>query len=141
MPARDAVMAVARGWFRSARSDLAVARLALVERGDIDPWVVAFHAQQTAEKLFKAVLVIEQIPFGRTHELERLYLLVPPDWLVTEPDKLAALSRFATSGRYPPDSSLSGSEPSWADAEASVRTAGALAATILEGARSRGLPV
>ena len=42
------------GWLRFARVDLAAADALLeLDRDDIDPWVMAFHAQQAAEKAAK----------------------------------------------------------------------------------------
>jgi HEPN domain-containing protein len=59
-----------------AREDLAVARKVV----DEFPRDAAFHIEQDAEKLLKAVLTTEGIKFGvRHHQIGRLAELLPPD--------------------------------------------------------------
>jgi HEPN domain-containing protein len=77
-----------------ARKDLDLARLVSVK----DPGNAAFHLQQAAEKLAKAVLDIEGIASGVTHQIGALAAMLPADH-VFRPD-LAAFDRF-TSTRYP----------------------------------------
>ena len=93
-------------WMRRARSDLAVASLTEDER--IAPEILAFHAQQAAEKALKGMLVRRQVDFPHTHDI-RLLL----DLCLTAGfegiDTLAAavgLTRYAVATRYP-----SGDEP------------------------------
>lgn len=139
MPDPEAVAEVARSWLRRARSDLVTARKALAGRDELDPWVASFHAQQAAEKYLKAALVVEQIRFPRTHELERLQTLLPAGWALPDREALAGLSRFAVAGRYPEDLFDAGPEPTWSDAEEAVRLAESIETDILTGARSRGI--
>lgn len=139
MPDPEAVAEVARSWLRRARSDLVMARKALADRDVVDPWVASFHAQQAAEKIMKAALVIEQIRFSRTHELERLRSLLPADWELPDQKTLAGLSRFAVAGRYPESLFDAGPEPTWADAEEAVRLAESVETAVLGAARSRGI--
>ena len=127
------------GWLRRARSDLVMARRALAGRDELDPWVASFHAQQAAEKYLKAALVIEQIRFPRTHELERLRPLLPTGWALPDQEALAGLSRFAVAGRYPEGMFDAGAEPTWADAEDAVGLAESGQTGILAGATSRGI--
>ena len=139
MPDPEAVVEVARSWLRGARSDLVTARRALADRDAVDPWVASFHAQQAAEKTVKAALVIEQIRFPRTHELERLRSLLPAGWELPDRETLAGLSRFAVAGRYPESLFDAGPEPTWADAEEAVRLAESVETAVLNAARSRGI--
>ena len=139
MPDPEAVAEVARSWLRRARSDLVTARKALDDRDQLDPWVASFHAQQAAEKYLKGALVIVQIRFPRTHELERLQPLLPAGWAVPGREALAGLSRFAVAGRYPGSLFDAGPEPTWSDAEEAVRLAEAVEEGILGFARSRGM--
>ena len=139
MPDPEAVAEVALGWLRRARSDLVMARKALAGRDELDPWVASFHAQQAAEKYMKAALVIEQIRFPRTHELERLRSLLPAAWNLPDPETLAGLSRFAVAGRYPEGMFDAGAEPTWSDAEDAVGLAESVETGILAGAMSRGI--
>jgi HEPN domain-containing protein len=139
MPDPEAVAEVALGWFRRAKSDLATSRNALAARDELDPWVASFHAQQAAEKYLKAALIIEQVRFPRTHELERLRPLLPAGWALPDQEALAGLSRFAVAGRYPEGPFDAGPEPTWSDAEEAVRLAESVETGILTGARSRGI--
>lgn len=139
MPDPEAVAEVALGWLRRAKSDLVTARLALAGRDEVDPWVASFHAQQAAEKYVKAALIIEQVRFPRTHELERLHPLLPAGWTLPDQESLAGLSRFAVAGCYPEGPFDAGPEPTWLDAEEAVRLAESVETGILAGARSRGI--
>jgi len=61
---------LAHEWLAKADVDLSAAS-ALLSAGDLSD-VVAFHAQQVAEKALKAFLVWHQIEFPKTHDIERL---------------------------------------------------------------------
>ncbi len=102
MSAADAV-SEARRWLRFAREDLAAAE-ATIEQSDVAPRHVCWLAQQAAEKAIKAVLVLLQIDFPKTHDLDALRNLVPEDWQVKRdhPD-LAGLTEWAVEARYPGD--------------------------------------
>jgi HEPN domain-containing protein len=81
-----------------AREDLDVARELRAGHGR----AAAFHLQQTAEKLIKAVLAAEDIAFPRSHQLGALAALLPEEhgWRAD----LMALDRLtshATALRYP----------------------------------------
>ena len=115
MPDPEAVAEVARGWLRRAKSDLVTARRALAGRDLVDPWVASFHAQQATEKCLKAALIMEQIRFPRTHELELLRSLLPAGWDLPDPETLAGISRFAVAGRYPEGMLDAGAEPTWSE--------------------------
>lgn len=81
-----------------ARKDLDLARMVSTK----DPGNAAFHLQQAAEKLVKAVLDIEGIASGATHHIGALAALLPSDH-VFRPDfaSFDRFSSFATSTRYP----------------------------------------
>src|SRR6478672_10821388 len=61
------------GWLRKADSDLNVLELAINANTALD--TACFHAQQAAEKLFKAFLLERQLQFPFTHDLTRLLRL------------------------------------------------------------------
>ena len=89
-------------WLDFARSDLEVAA-ALVEMPAISPRHVCWHVQQAIEKAIKAVLVLEGVGFPRTHDLDALRRLLPPDWggdLETTLD-LTRVTGWAADARYP----------------------------------------
>ena len=67
--------------------------------------IVAFHAQQAAEKYLKALLTRHQIEFPKTHVIRRLLILLQPidPALVQALDEASWLSPFGTEIRYPGD--------------------------------------
>lgn len=102
MKIADAVAAVAREWIAKAESDLLTAShtLKLGRRCPTD--AVCFHAQQCAEKYIKALLVLQQIDFPKTHDLEALAARLRGSRKPgLAPDDLARLKRYATVTRYP----------------------------------------
>ncbi len=91
----------ARRWLSYASSDLRAAH-ALLRDADHYPRQVCFLAQQAAEKAFKAILVLLQIEFPRTHDLDRLRELLPSGMQIkTEFPQLYGLSIWAVEARYP----------------------------------------
>jgi len=99
----EEIRGLASEWLRKADLDLlTVDRLCLE-----DPFrdVVAFHAQQAAEKYLKALLTRHQIEFPKTHELRRLLELLAG----AEPQLAAGLTDikwmepFGVDVRYPGD--------------------------------------
>lgn len=82
--------------------------------------VVSFHAQQCAEKYFKAVLAQAGTPIPKLHDLLALQTLVVPICLplgAIRSGRLASLSRAAVEYRYP------GGRVTRRMAEAAMRTA------------------
>ncbi len=70
---QQAIRELVAEWMRHARSDLAVARM--VDEEQIAPEILAFHAQQAAEKALKALLVQRQVEFPRLHVIGPLLKL------------------------------------------------------------------
>jgi len=90
-----------REWVEKAENDLTAAIHTLKLRRDCPNDVVCFHAQQCAEKYLKALPVMRQVEFSRTHDLRILATLATDvrfDFDVSEQDWL---SRFAVATRYP----------------------------------------
>jgi len=93
-----------REWLRKGESDLLAARH-LLSGGNELAYGAAFHAQQTAEKFLKAVLVWHQVEFPKTHDIGRLLDLVQtadPE-LARLTREAAALTRYGVEIRYPGD--------------------------------------
>jgi HEPN domain-containing protein len=87
-------------WLDYARSDLLAARRSA---GPGVRWETScYQAQQAAEKAVKAVLIRSGVMPPRTHYLERLLRLLPPD-VARPPDVLASvrLTQYAVETRYP----------------------------------------
>lgn len=68
----------ARNWFDRANADLQAVDI-LLGAEDCPLDIVAFHLQQAAEKLLKAILTAYSRPFPRTHDLAALVRLTPRD--------------------------------------------------------------
>src|SRR5262249_32940607 len=63
---------------------------------------VCFHAQQCVEKYIKALLVFRGTPFGKTHDIHEVRILLPPK-LRPKMDKKTEkqLTDYAAAIRYP----------------------------------------
>ena len=90
--------AVVAGYFQVADEDLTAARRLI----DCVPRSCAFHLQQAAEKLVKAILSAESIHAAADHNIGQLIAKLPDGhaWRGDLID-LDYLSQFATAYRYP----------------------------------------
>jgi len=126
----------ANRWMAFAHEDLGAAR-ALLERKDLPPRLACFHAQQAAEKALKALLVVANISFPKTHDLIALKKLMPEDRdLGAGDDVLGRLSSWAIDVRYPGDAP----EANQSDAQQAINEAMAVleAAVLVSKARKIG---
>lgn len=90
----------ARGWLAFALGDLAAARSG--GRARFRPRIVAFHAQQAAEKAIKAALILEDLAPPPRHDLEELRHLLPDAWQVKRrPASLDRLTDYGVDAKYP----------------------------------------
>ena len=123
MSVRPEVLEIIRQWVRKAEHDLEAAkRITAVDEGC--PYDTAcFHCQQAVEKYLKALLTLLGIPAPRTHDLEALSALLPPERrLSLSPAALAAMNPSAVEVRYADD----WREPGRNDAELLLETAQAV---------------
>ena len=93
-------------WIEKAEKDFATASREFRVRKMPNHDAVCFHAQQCAEKYFKAILQERNTPFSKTHNLTVLLdLLTPgePSWELMRPN-LERLNVFAVQVRYPGES-------------------------------------
>lgn len=91
-------------WLRKAEDDVKVVELLLAnETGLATP--IAFHAQQAVEKYLKAYLTWRQVPFPKTHDIERLLVLVESTNknLACSLADTTVLTLYAVEVRYPGD--------------------------------------
>jgi HEPN domain-containing protein len=99
----DEIRRLVSEWLAKADLDLQTVHRLCPE----DPFrdIVAFHAQQAAEKYLKALLTRHQVEFPKTHELRRLLDLLAE----VEPQLAASLTDikwlepFGVEVRYPGD--------------------------------------
>jgi HEPN domain-containing protein len=107
---------IVRNWVDKAEDDFVVAQRELRARKSPSYNASCFHAQQCAEKYLKAILQSKKTPFPKTHNLEKLIDLLPPDvtWLALRP-RVIPLSLYAVELRYP------GADATKAQAQAAMK--------------------
>ncbi|MBM9578648.1 HEPN domain-containing protein [Leptospira sp. 201903070] len=89
-------------WLIHAKSDLLLSKLG--DREEILFNQLCFHAQQSAEKSLKAVLIKYNVDFEFTHNIKNLISSLPTE--IERPDffkDLTILTDYAVSTRYPGD--------------------------------------
>ena len=102
MPLKEIAPGEPRDWTRHAWSDLELARVGSNSRILLED--LCFHAQQAAEKAFKAVLVFLFVPFPKTHNIRTLLDLLPDAMdLPAEVQEAPSLTDYAVLTRYPGD--------------------------------------
>ena len=101
----DDKLLLAKTWFIKAENDLRNAELVLdADTNDIPYDTVCFHSQQVAEKYLKGLLVILDIDFPKTHNIEVLLDLLEPHIPEIENYGHAVeLTPYAVESRYPDD--------------------------------------
>ena len=101
-------------WLRYAKSDLAIA--SQPAGPDVLRDTLCYHAQQTAEKSLKAVLVWAKVTFPRAHSIQLLMDLLPSSAEhPPEAEKLVRLTDYAFISRYPGEFEEA-SEEEWMEA-------------------------
>lgn len=94
--------------------------------------IAAYHLQQAAEKLMKALLTLSAMPFRKTHSLNELgdqVVAVHPD-LAALVDVLRPRSTWSFAFRYPMDDIAAEDEPTLTDLEATRLTVAELRAQL-----------
>jgi HEPN domain-containing protein len=98
----DRVNTVVAEWVHKAENDLKNAAHTLELREQCPTDTVCFHAQQCVEKYLKALMVLHDIPFPKTHDIESLLGLLPPRTAVSlSPEEQSRLTTYAVALRYP----------------------------------------
>ena len=105
-------------WLQKAALDLRAAEHGMSAPEACLWWDVVFHAQQAAEKAFKAFLAWHDVPFRKTHNLEELgrACLSIDATLRVIVDRAAPLTEYAWRYRYPGEPG----EPSREEAEGAL---------------------
>lgn len=91
-----------KDWLLHADDDLRLAKVAFKLKSAVPHKLIAYHAQQCAEKCLKAYLVYKSVDFPYTHDLTVLLNLLPDD--VEWAGKLRGLEilrSYAITTRYP----------------------------------------
>jgi HEPN domain-containing protein len=100
MPDKAVLRESALEWLRFALEDLDYARTGLQSQ-HLSAGVACFHAQQTAEKSIKAVLVLEGADIPKIHDLIKLVALLPVVRSTGLPADVVSLTSYAVEHRYP----------------------------------------
>ena len=89
-------------WVLAAEEDFDAGAIILAQTGRPLWRTVCFHAQQSAEKYIKALLVHRQIKAPRTHDIEDiLNLLLDAESLGLRKHEISDLTEYAVEIRYP----------------------------------------
>jgi HEPN domain-containing protein len=121
MPHDPARVADTKAWLARAADDLQAAEQ-LLSGSSALPGVAVFHCQQAAEKAMKAFLAWHDVPFRKTHDLEKIgeACLAIDRALEEVVDRAVPLTEYAWKFRYPGEPA----SPTQNEAEASLALAG-----------------
>lgn len=104
MPGNSEVLKIVQEWIEKAENDIRNAVFTLKMRDRCPTDTVCFHAQQCVEKYLKAFLVLKEINFKKTHDIEELVNLLPAKCRPKlTPEEQRRLTDYATVTRYPGD--------------------------------------
>lgn len=116
-------------WLKKAEEDFHACKH-LISGGAAHVYGSVFHAQQSAEKFLKALLVWHQVEFPKTHAIEQLLELVATfdSELAHSLREASILSPYGVEYRYPGDFP----DVAMADAEKGMQLAGKVREEILK---------
>lgn len=102
MPLTEQHKRIIRQWIERAEEDLTLAKHAFTLSSGIPYRLIAYHAQQCAEKYLKALLVYYDHDFPYTHDISKLISLcnenAPFDIDLTDTTELTT---YGVTARYP----------------------------------------
>lgn len=93
---------IVKQWVDHAEEDLRLARFALKITSSCPHKLIAFHAQQCAEKYLKAFLALKKVDFPYSHNISLLVELCSPHagW-INDLQGIESLTPYAITARYP----------------------------------------
>ena len=137
MSSPDPVVTEALRWLQYSNDDLDAASR-LMAGTPTSPRHACWLSQQAAEKALKAALILEEVGFPFTHDLDHLRNLLPDGWSVHDTHSdLAELTEWAVESRYPGG----WPEPTDDDASRAMPQARSVHESIVAEFRSRGIRV
>ncbi len=124
-------------WLQHADDDLRLARFAFKLKSAVPYKLIAYHAQQCAEKCLKAYLIFKNIDFPYSHNIKLLLELLPSsaEW-ATDLQKAEILGPYAITTRYPGKDKVTKKE-----AERAVVLADTVRKTVMKALAREGLKV
>jgi HEPN domain-containing protein len=110
-----------KSWIIHAEEDFSAAKALFRLRKPLLSGV-CFHAQQSAEKYLKALLIFKDKDFPKTHDLPSLNTMCNKAGIITGLDlqQLVDLTEYAVRRRYP------GDQPTREEAKEAIQIAGAV---------------
>ncbi len=101
IPLEEKLQRASLEWVKRAKGNLARARQSKPEEAFWED--LCFDAQQAAEKALKAVLVVRNIDFPKTHEISELLRLIEQCGIEVQDELWQAqvLAKYAVETRYP----------------------------------------
>jgi len=107
-----------KSWIAYAEEDFSAAKTLLDLKKPLLA-TVCFHAQQCVEKYLKALLILKDVGFPKTHDLPTLDTLCNQNGILTgfDPQQLTDLTKYAVQARYP------GSQPTLQETKEAVEIA------------------
>jgi len=107
----NAVRKKAKEWLRHADEDLRLAKHAFKLKSAVPYKLIAYHAQQCAEKCLKGYLVFNKIDFPYTHDLSLILDKFPPSAAWSNDLRvMTTLSIYAITTRYPGEEKVTKTE-------------------------------
>ena len=126
---------VVRQWLEHADEDLRLAKHAFKLSSSRPNKLIAYHAQQCAEKYLKAFLALKKVDFPYTHNISLLLELSSKhaEW-VEDLREAETLTDYAVTARYPGTEKVSKK-----DAEIAVRIADKVRSVLRKALKREGL--
>lgn len=95
-------------WLKRAKSNLAIAKTVIKDEyeifgGEIFLEELCFELQQCVEKALKALMIYHKIQFPKTHDIDKLIIILKQN-SIELPEKIldaAILTQYAVTTRYP----------------------------------------
>jgi len=97
-------MSLSKEWIKTSYLDIESMRY-ILDVEHLSP-VTAFHAQQSIEKSFKAVMIKNNIKIPKQHDLLRLHNLIQNNITIDNYDLLDVLNELYIDSRYPGEMGL-----------------------------------
>ena len=98
----EAVMQKVKQWMSYADEDLRLARHAIAMEDEAPTRLIAYHAQQCAEKYLKSYLISCGVDFPYTHNIARLLeLCIENGGVMENLSDAEELTPYAITARYP----------------------------------------
>jgi HEPN domain-containing protein len=92
-----------KNWLFRAREDVAVLKKLLDADSENFTSTICFHAQQSVEKYLKSFLILHDIDFPRTHDVDYLLLECQKIESISFDLDLKSLNEYGVAVRYPDD--------------------------------------